>query len=73
MPSHVQLNVRIEPDVRDALRRAADADRRSMASLAAIVLEGWLRERGHLEAEPAPPRKSGDWRKSKVSVEDELI
>ena len=42
------LGVRVEPEIKEALERAAKADDRSVSSLVERVLRGWLTERGYL-------------------------
>ena len=46
------LGVRVQPDIKAALERAAAADDRSVSSLVERILRAWLIERGHL-AQPA--------------------
>jgi hypothetical protein len=58
MRDQVQLNVRLGADTREALRRAAADDRRTMAAFAAIVLEDRLRELGYIKSRPASRRKA---------------
>ncbi len=41
--------MRFPSDVKDALKRAAKAERRSMSNLALAVLSDWLVENGHLK------------------------
>lgn len=45
------LGVRIEVETKQALEKAAKADRRSMASLVDKVLTDWLRANGFLPKE----------------------
>ena len=45
------LGLRITPTLKSALESAAAADRRSVASMAELILEEWLTEKGYLEAE----------------------
>ena len=45
------LGLRITPTLKSALESAAAADRRSVASMAEMILEEWLTEKGYLEAE----------------------
>jgi hypothetical protein len=42
------LGFRIEPEIKEALVRAAKDDHRSVSSLVELVLARWLRERGYL-------------------------
>jgi uncharacterized protein (DUF1778 family) len=44
------INVRLEPDEKAALERAAAADDRSMSALARKVIVDWLRKHGHMKA-----------------------
>lgn len=48
MTKTTPLGVRLEPDVREALTRAAKDDARSISSLIAKIIADWLRERGYL-------------------------
>lgn len=40
--------IRLPPDLKDALRRAADDDGRSINNMAVHILTKWLREVGYL-------------------------
>ena len=40
--------MRLSPDVKEALERAAKADDRSVSNLVERILRGWLEERGFL-------------------------
>lgn len=42
------MTFRLPASTRAALERAAETERRSLSSMAVIILEEWLRERGHL-------------------------
>lgn len=42
------LGFRIEPELKDALVRAARDDRRSVSSMVEIIIEQWLTEKGYL-------------------------
>jgi len=42
------LGVRVEPEIKDALERAAKDDDRSVSSLVERILKGWLVEKGYL-------------------------
>ena len=42
------LGLRITPTLKSALEAAADDDRRSVASLAEIILTEWLESRGYI-------------------------
>ena len=56
------LNVRIPSDVKEALRRAADADERSVSVLTVRILREWLQGQGLLHA---PQAGSGEKRSRK--------
>jgi hypothetical protein len=45
------LGIRLPPEVKDALQKAAKADVRSVSSLAEKVLTDWLKANGHLPKE----------------------
>ena len=55
MPKTTPIGVRLSPETKDALARAAKIDVRSMASLVEKILLDWLKEHGHT---PAPPKPS---------------
>jgi hypothetical protein len=55
MPRDEILNLRLTSDVKEAVRLAAEADGRSMSSMAERILREWLIEKGHLKA----PGKTG--------------
>ena len=42
------LNLRIEPDIKEAAEKAAAEDRRSLTSLVEKLLVDYLRKKGHL-------------------------
>jgi hypothetical protein len=44
------VGIRLDPQERDALQRAANADDRSMSALARKLLVEWLKEKGWLDA-----------------------
>ncbi|HEX2526906.1 MAG TPA: hypothetical protein VHL31_11510 [Geminicoccus sp.] len=46
------LGVRLQPDVKAALEKAAKDDMRSLSSLMEKIVTEWLRERGYLPNEP---------------------
>lgn len=57
------LGVRVEPDVKQALLRAASDDMRSMSSLIEKILIEWLRDKRYLSkptstAEPSTQKRS---------------
>ena len=43
------LGIRLKPEVKAALQTAAEADLRSVSSLAEKILTEWLREKGFLQ------------------------
>jgi hypothetical protein len=45
----VALSIRILPVIREALERAAKEDRRTVASMAELLLEAGLKERGYIK------------------------
>jgi hypothetical protein len=51
------LGVRVLPEIKDALERAATEDHRSMSSMIEKILSEWLREHGYLEKPKAKGRK----------------
>ena len=62
MAKSLSLGVRIQPEFKAALERAAKEDLRSVSGLVEKILHDWLTERGHLKAPPAPKaagRKKG--------------
>jgi hypothetical protein len=56
MAKGTPLGVRVSPETRDALARAAAADMRSVASLVEKVLVDHLRTTGFLPAPDLPPQ-----------------
>lgn len=50
MASHPPTSMRLDPQIKDALARAAKDDDRSVSSLVERVLKAWLIERGYLSA-----------------------
>ena len=48
------LGVRVEPEIKEALERAAKDDDRSVSSLVERVLKAWLVERGYLTQSKQP-------------------
>lgn len=46
------IGVRLDPDERAALEKAAAADDRSMSALARKILSDWLRKNGWLKKAP---------------------
>lgn len=58
MDRDATMTFRLPAATRAALERAAEAERRSLSSLAVLILEDWLRDEGHLaRARRAPKRK----------------
>ena len=47
------LNFRVPADLKDALRRAAEQDERSMSMMAARILREWLTTKGYYVSEDA--------------------
>lgn len=45
------LGFRVEPEVKEALERAAKADRRSVSSMVEKILVEWLQANGHMPKE----------------------
>ena len=45
------LGLRVTPSLKSALERAAKDDRRSMASMAELIITDWLENKGYLEKE----------------------
>lgn len=56
-PELIQLNIRIPPDVNEALEKAADAQRRSKNAQALIILEEWLSKQAEASPTPKSTRK----------------
>ncbi len=42
------LGIRVQPEIKAALQKAAEADMRSVSSLIEKILTEWLRANGHL-------------------------
>jgi hypothetical protein len=55
MAKNTQLGVRLEPEEREALERAAQADARPQSALVRKIVVDWLRENGWLKT--ADPTK----------------
>jgi hypothetical protein len=49
------LILRAPVETKEALRRAAESDARTMSSLALKILSDWLRDHGHLAGPRTPP------------------
>jgi hypothetical protein len=45
------MSLRLSEEEATALKRAADADKRTVGALARIILVTWLTEQGYLQAE----------------------
>jgi hypothetical protein len=43
------VGVRLEPEVKDALERAAKADMRKVSTMASKILTEWLKDNGYLK------------------------
>jgi hypothetical protein len=50
------IGIRVEPELKAALERAAKDDRRTVSSLVEGLLEDWLREKGYLPKEKEAKR-----------------
>jgi hypothetical protein len=48
-PKTNSLGLRVSPDIKAALIKAAEDERRSMASLAEKILADWLKANGYLK------------------------
>lgn len=48
MVRNLPTSMRLDPEVKEALEKAATADDRSVSSLVERILKEWLRERGYL-------------------------
>jgi hypothetical protein len=59
MERDAQVVMRFPSGVKDALRRAAEADQRTMSTLALIILREWLEKHGHLPKSPTRRRGKG--------------
>ena len=53
------LGIRVQPETKVALERAAKDDLRSVSSLIEKILVEWLRAKGYLPAPGVPPVKGG--------------
>jgi len=54
MAKSLSLGVRLQPEVKAALERAAKEDLRSVSGLVEKILHDWLTEHGHMQAPAAP-------------------
>ncbi|MCU0836366.1 MAG: hypothetical protein MUC77_18340 [Chromatiaceae bacterium] len=52
-PNTETLTVRLVPEVKAALRQAAEQEHRSLANMLEVMIRDWCR--GHLAVPPAPP------------------
>lgn len=59
MDKDATITFRLPQATRDALARAAEAERRSLSNLAVAVLSGWLEQRGYLPKPPSAKRRAG--------------
>ncbi|HYD40082.1 MAG TPA: hypothetical protein VEB43_04580 [Anaeromyxobacter sp.] len=53
MDRDATMTFRLRTATRAALEEAAEAEQRSLSSLAVVILEGWLTDRGYLP-KPSP-------------------
>jgi hypothetical protein len=53
MAKTAAIGIRVEPAIKEAVERAAAADRRTVASLMEKVLVDWLEANGHLASSGA--------------------
>jgi hypothetical protein len=51
------LNLRLPESVKAALAKAADANMRTLSSMAAWAMAEWLSEHGFLDRDAVPPKK----------------
>jgi len=49
MPKTSSIATRMEPEIREALKRAAEADQRSLSSMVDKVLADWAKAHGWLK------------------------
>lgn len=47
-PKTAQVNLRLQPSLKEAAEKAAAEEHRSLTSLIEVLLTKWLRERGYL-------------------------
>ena len=59
MDRDATMTFRLPATTRAALERAAEAERRSLSSLAVLILEDWLRDEGHLARAQRAPKGKG--------------
>jgi hypothetical protein len=46
MTKTVTLTVRLKPDIKDALRQAADREHRSLANMLEVMIRDWCKREG---------------------------
>jgi len=59
MTRDAQLTFRLDRLTREAIDRAAEAERRTPGDLARLVLSEWLTAKGYLDAPKKTPRRRG--------------
>lgn len=52
MVRHAPTSLRLDPEIKEALARAAKDDDRSASSLIARILKQWLTDKGYLPPSP---------------------
>ena len=52
------LGFRVEPEVKEALERAAQDDERSVSSMAERILKEWLMRKGYLSKSSTPKKNA---------------
>ena len=57
------MSIRLEPEVRDAIERAALRDRRSLSAMIDLILVRWLEDNGYLARHPEDDRNQAGKRK----------
>ncbi len=55
--SDAVLNLRIPGSIKDALAKAADANLRSLSSMATWAMAEWLSEHGYLDRDVVTPKR----------------
>jgi hypothetical protein len=55
MPKTMPFSLRLQPEIKEALEKAAREDERSASIFAERILKSWLAEHGHLQP-PASDR-----------------
>jgi len=51
------LNIRVPSEVKEALRKAAEADDRSLSTMAVRILREWLEGHGHIATSTPTKRR----------------